>query len=243
MSNQSEKVLAIIPARAGSKGLPLKNIRPFCGIPLVRHAVLCASMIPEVTKIAVSSDSEEILTAASPGPEFLVRRPAALAQDDSPVWDTVRYALTYSEQWGDRFEYVVLLEPTSPCRKPEWVSEALQLLKDHPHADGVHGISLTPFNPIWNCLVEFEGYLDYLVPQGRFYHRRQDVPPTYRMDGSLHVWRARFVREHAGGYHWGQYVGYKTDPRWACSIDTLEEFEELEEKVKKGVIKLAWKLQ
>ena len=240
MAKQSENVLAIIPARGGSKGLPGKNLRPFCQIPLVRHAVMCAEMIPEVTKIAVSSDSEEILTAASPGPEFLVRRPSALAEDDSPVWDTIRHALAYAEQWGDRFEYLLLLEPTSPCRKPEWVSDALALLKASPHADGVHGISITPFNPIWNCLLEKDGRLEYLVPQGRFYHRRQDVPPTYRMDGSLHIWRARFVRGREGGYHWGNHVGYKTDPAWACSIDTLDDFESLEAKVKSGRIKLQW---
>jgi CMP-N-acetylneuraminic acid synthetase len=164
-----------------------------------------------------------------------------LAQDDTPVWDVIRHALAERERiTGTVYQYVVLLEPTSPCRRPVWISEALKLLRETPHADGVHGISLTPFNPIWNCLVEKEGRLEYLVPQGRFYHRRQDVPPTYRMDGSLHVWRARFVRERDGGYHWGQHVGYKTDPRLACSIDTLEQFEELEEKVKKGVIKLAW---
>ena len=241
MAKQSEKVLAIIPARGGSKGLPGKNIRPFCDIPLIRHSFLCALRIPEVTDIVVSSDSEEFMSAACPDPDLWLLRPQELAQDDTPVWAVIRHALAEREKTSSaHFDYVVLLEPTSPCRKPEWVSEALKLLIDHPHADGVHGISLTPFNPIWNCLTESEGYLQYLVPQGRFYHRRQDVPPTYRMDGSLHIWRARFVREREGGYHWGRHVGYKTDPRWACSIDTLEEFEELERKVREGVIKLAW---
>ena len=241
MANQSDKVLAIIPARAGSKGLPGKNIRPFCGLPLVRHAVLCANRIPEVSHFVVSSDSEEVLVAACANPMGHLLRPAELAQDDTPIWAVIRHVLAEGERrFGVTFEYVVLLEPTSPCREPWWVSAALQLLKDHPLADGVHGISLTPFNPIWNCLTEREGYLQYLVPAGRFYHRRQDVPPTYRMDGSLHIWRAGFVREREGGYHWGQHVGYKTDSRWACSIDTLEDFEELERKVKEGVIKLPW---
>lgn len=234
------KVLAIIPGRGGSKGLPGKNIRPFCGLPLIRHSFVCALRVPEVSDIVISSESEEVLAAACSDPELWHQRPLELALDGTPIWEVIRHVLAHCEQGGARFEYVVLLEPTSPCRRSEWISEALQLLKDHPHADGVHGISLTPFNPIWNCLVEREGYLDYLVPQGRFYHRRQDVPPTYRMDGSLHVWRARFVRETEGGYHWGRYVGYKTDPRWACSIDTLEDFEELERKVKEGVIKLPW---
>ena len=234
-------VLAIIPARAGSTGLPGKNIRPFCGVPLINHSFLCALRIPELTDIIISSDSEEILAAACPDPELWLRRPSELAQDDTPVWDVIRYVLAAREkQKGMHFDYVVLLEATSPCRKPEWVSEALKLLKEKPHADGVHGVSLTPFNPIWNCLLEREGYLEYLVPQGRLYHRRQDVPPTYRMDGSLHIWRARFVRETEGGYHWGRYIGYKTDPRWACSIDTLEDFETLVEKVQKGAIVLPW---
>lgn len=235
------EVLVIIPARAGSKGLPGKAIRSFCGLPLIRHSFLCALRIPEVSQIVINSDSEEILAAACPDSELWQLRPPELAQDDTPVWAVVRHALAECEMVTRlAFQYVVLLEPTSPCRRPEWVSGALQLLVEHPHADGVHGISLTPFNPIWNCLVEREGYLDYLVPQGRFYHRRQDVPETFRADGSLHVWRARFVREREGGYHWGLHVGFKTDPRWACSIDTLEEFDELERKVREGVIRLPW---
>ncbi len=234
-------VLAIIPARAGSKGLPGKNIRPFCGIPLVRHSFLCALRIPEVTDIVISSDSEEVLATACPDTDLLLKRPPELAQDDTPVWAVIRHALAEREKTtGTPFQYVVLLEATSPCRKPEWVSEALKLLIAHPHADGVHGISLTPFNPIWNCLLEKDGHLEYLVPQGRFYHRRQDVPPTYRMDGSLHIWRARFVRETEGGYHWGRYIGFHADPDWACSIDTLRDFEELEQRVLRGEIKLAW---
>ena len=238
---RKSKVLAIIPARAGSKGLPGKNLRPFCGLPLVRHSFLCALRIPEVTDIVITSDSEEILAAACPDPELWLLRPSELALDDTPIWAVIRHALAERERrYGMVFDYVVLLEPTSPCRRPEWVSEALQLLKEKPAADGIHGISLTPFNPIWNCLLERGDYLEYLVPQGRFYHRRQDVPPTYRMDGSLHIWRTRFVRETEGGYHFGRHIGYKTDPSWACSIDTLEEFEELERKVKEGVITLPW---
>lgn len=236
----TSKVLAIIPARGGSKGLPGKNLRPFCGIPLIRHSFLCALRIPELTDIVITSDSEDVLAAACLDTDMWLKRPSELAQDETPVWAVIRHALARCEQDGARFDYVVLLEATSPCRRPEWISEALNLLVAHPHADGVHGISLTPFNPIWNCLIESDGYLQYLVPQGRFFFRRQDVPPTYRMDGSLHIWRTRFVREQEVGYHWGQHIGFKTDPQWACSIDTLEDFEALEEKVKKGGIKLAW---
>ena len=97
MANQSEKVLAIIPARGGSKGLPGKNIRPFCGIPLVYHSFLCALRIPEVTDIVITSDSEEVLAAGCPDQDLWVRRPPELAQDDTPVWEAIRHALAERE--------------------------------------------------------------------------------------------------------------------------------------------------
>ena len=237
------RVLALVPARGGSKALPGKNIYPFCGLPLLAHTLLCAKLVPEISRVVVSSDSPEILSvAAQYGPAVRLARPLELATDESPVWDTVRHALVCVEdQENSYYEYLVLLEATSPLRKPRWVSEAIALLVANPEIDGVHGVSEVTPNPVWNAMVlGGDGRLEYLIPSGRFYHRRQDVPPTYRMDGSLHVWRTRFIRQAETGYQWGKYLGYVTDPARACSIDVLQDLKQAEWLVTHEGIALDW---
>lgn len=249
------RVLAVVPARSGSKGLPGKNIRPFVGIPLLCHSVLCALQVPEITTVVVSTDSADYAKVVFHpavsrvlgslgggrlhGVEVMDRRPD-LAQDDTPIWTVLQDVLATKEVAGNVWDFLVLLEVTSPCRKPEWVSGAIRLLEQHESADGVHGVSVDKWNPIWHAMVEKGPYLEYLIPSGRFYYRRQDAPTIWKIDGSLHVWRASFVRHAAGEYHGGKHLKYETDPNWAFSFDELEEFEAAETLVKAGKIALPW---
>ena len=199
-------------------------------------------MVPEINVLVLSSDDADIAHAVQSHGVRWMPRPGELATDESPVWETVRHTLKEVERFGPAYDYVVLLEPTSPFRRPEWISGALKSLEINPGADGIHGCSLTDHNPIWNAFKvdPHTGFLDYLIPEGRFHHRRQDMPNTYKQDGSLHIWRAGFVRENEGGYQWGKHIMFETDPLWACSIDTLEEFDRAEGLVTAGLIKLPW---
>lgn len=231
------KVLALIPARGGSKGLPGKNLRKFLGLPLLAHSILCAKLISEVSRVVVSSDSHEILQVGADYGATDILRPPELSTDESPIWDTVKHTLDVVEMADGRYDYLVLLESTSPLRRPSWIGESLDMLQHNARADGVHGVSENDVSPIWNCLVEDgNGLAKYLIPEGRFYYRRQDVPKTYHMNGSLHIWRAQFVRDTDGGYHWGKHLMYRTEPSgWGPSIDTLEDFKEVERKGRRAV--------
>src|SRR5689334_19934277 len=160
--NAAAEVLAVIPARGGSKGLPGKNIRVFAGLPLIAHSILYARMCPQLGRIVVSTDSAEIAAVAAEydaKPPFI--RPAVLAEDHTPMIPVLQHALSSMEKIErTTFQYVVLLDPTSPGREPADVSEAFQRLKNNPSADGIVSVSRPDFNPLWNCVIEKDGWMD-----------------------------------------------------------------------------------
>lgn len=236
-------LLAVIPARGGSKGLPGKNIRPFVGLPLIAHSILFAKLCRQIGRLIVSTDSAAIADVArSYGADVPFMRPAGLAQDDTPLWAVVRHALEEVEKSdGKRYARLLLLDPTSPARDPEDIQGALDRLDRQPGADGVIGVSQPDFNPIWHCVVERDGWMTYLIDVGTQFSRRQDVPPVYRINGSLYIWQTDFLRREPRGWQrYGRHVICEIPEFRAMSIDDIEEFERAELLVKSGLIKFPW---
>src|SRR6266540_2157187 len=190
-----KRMLAIVPARGGSKGLPGKNIRPLAGLPLIAHSILFAARCPEIDRCIVSTDSREIARVArSFGGDVPFMRPASLAADDTPMWGVIRHALQRVEKAEQRtYDCVLLLDPTSPARESSDVAGVLRRLEESPDADGVIGVSRPDFNPIWHCVVERDGWMSDLIEGGGVSDRRQDVGVVYRINGSIYLWRAGFV--------------------------------------------------
>ena len=236
-------LLAVIPARGGSKGLPGKNTRLFAGLPLIAHSILFAKMCPEITRCIVSTDSVEIASVARQfGAEVPFLRPGELAQDETPLWPVVRHALeTVEDQEGGHYDLVALLDPTSPARESADLQKAVESLSQRPIADGVVGVSRPSFNPIWHCVVEREGWMVDLVEAAPEVQRRQEAPAIYRINGSLYVWRATFVRREP--HDWrrtGRHLLYEIPEARAMSIDTPAQFHQAEWFVKSGGISLPW---
>jgi N-acylneuraminate cytidylyltransferase len=236
------RLVAVIPARGGSKGLPGKNIRPFAGLPLIAHTVLFAKMCPEIERCIVSTDSADIAEVARQfGADVPFLRPAELAQDDTPLWPVLRHALAQVErQDGVQYDALLLLDPTSPAREPADISGAVHRLQEQPRADGVIGVSRPEFNPIWHCVVERDGWMADLLEEGARVERRQDVRPVYRINGSLYLWRTAFVRTARSWRQDGRHRLYEIPESRAMSIDTVEQFERAELLVKIGRIVLPW---
>ena len=237
------QVLAVIPARGGSKGLPGKNTRSFAGLPLIAHSILFARMCPEITRCVVSTDSSEIAEVAKQhGGEVPFLRPAELAQDSSPLFPTLRHALLQMEEFDHTsYDYVVLLDPTSPAREPSDISGALASLAGAPSASGVVSVSEPDFNPMWNCVVEKEGWMADLIPEGARFQRRQDVPRVLRINGALYIWRAEFVRKERSSWRSeGRHLMYEIPERRAMSIDHMFEFQRAELMVTAGLISFPW---
>ncbi len=239
----SSRTLAVIPARGGSKGLPGKNTRIFAGLPLIAHSVLFARMCPEITRCIVSTDSAEIAEVARQhGGDVPFMRLGELAEDSSPLFPVLAHALASIEAAEqEQYDYVVLLDPTSPARDPDDMFRAFARLRDVPSADGVVSVSEPVFNPIWHCVTETEGWMTALIPNGQLFERRQDVPRVFRINGALYVWRAAFVRSVPQSWRAsGKHLTCEIPELRAMSIDTLEEFRHAELLVESGLIKLPW---
>ena len=130
--SDTPKILAVIPARGGSKGIPKKNISPLVGLPLIAHTILFAKMCPEINRCIVSTDSVEIAEVATKfGGDVPFIRPPELALDDTPMWPVIRHALASIEkQYDETYDQLMLLDPTSPAREPSDVTRAVNLLAE-----------------------------------------------------------------------------------------------------------------
>ena len=188
------KVLALIPARGGSKGVPGKNIRPLGGMPLVAHSILAAQQSAYIDRIIVSTDDEKIAAVAREyGAEVPFLRPKELAGDltlDYPVFDHCLAWLDTKE--GYRPDFVVHLRPTGPLRTARQIDESIELLMRHPEADSVRSVHEPDKTPhkMWRP----EGV--YMVPFLRdigipehYNTPRQLLPKTYATNANIGVMR------------------------------------------------------
>jgi len=237
-------ILAIIPGRGGSKGLPGKNIRPLAGLPLIAHSIRLAKMCPEIARTIVTTDSEEIAAVAREyGADVPFLRPAVLAQDETPMWPVLQHALNAVEMAQEkRYGGVLLLDPTSPGRLPADVAQAVAALEKDANAIGVIGVSTPNFNPRWLCVeAAADGYMRQSFAGAKVYTRRQDVPPTYRINGCLYLWR----RDHVANskemrlYDLPHRMVVIPEER-AVNIDTLHDFRIAEMLVREKLIRFPW---
>lgn len=246
METTSPRVLAVIPARGGSKGLPGKNIRPLAGLPLIAHSIEAARMIPSVARCVVSTDSEEIAEVArAHGGDVPFLRPAELAADDTPMAPVLRHALeTVEAQEGSRYDMLLLIDPTSPARDPEQIEAAIAQLAAADDLDGVISVSQPTFNPTWVGVkpsADGSGALERYYPVGTGITRRQDAERYLRINGNFYVWRRDFVvRLEDSWFDEGRHGMVEIPERQAFAIDYEYEFELLEALVAQGFIRLPW---
>lgn len=180
------RVLAVVPARGGSKGLPRKNLRLFEGIPLVGHAGVVAAAVPAIDRAVVSTDDEEIARAAGEyGLAFNGFRPADLSADRVADWPVVNYELQRAEAVdGVRYDIVVMLQPTSPLRRPEHVVETIERLVEG-RFDSVWTVSPTDskHHPLKQLRCDADNRLSYYDDAGGRIIARQQLDALYHRNG------------------------------------------------------------
>ena len=223
------EVLALIPARGGSKGIPGKNIREFAGYPLIAYSIAAGLQAKLVTRVFVSTDDPEIARVAQEfGAEVPFLRPAELAQDDTLDLPVFQHALEWlAENEGYQPDLVVQLRPTSPIRPPDLVDQAIQILCDHPEADSVRGVVSAGQNPhkMWRIepdgkmrnLLDVEGIAEpYNAP-------RQKLPPVYWQTGHIDVIRPDVIlnQESMSGQ---TILPVQIDPVYTVDIDNLRDW-------------------
>ena len=190
------RVLAVIPARGGSRGLPGKNTRSLCGLPLVAHAILAAGATPAITRTVVTTDSPQIAELArAHGGDVPFLRPSELAADDTPMAPVIAHAISTVESMeGSAYDAVVLLDPTSPARDPRQITRAVDLLWHDPGLDGVVSVSEPTFQPEWVGVRQEGSTLSRYFASGVGVTRRQDTARYLRINGNFYVWRAASAR-------------------------------------------------
>jgi CMP-N,N'-diacetyllegionaminic acid synthase len=237
-------VLAVIPARGGSKGVPGKNIRPLAGLSLIGHSIRLAKLCAEIAACVVSTDSEEISAVAREcGAEVPFLRPAELAMDDTPMWPVLQHALAEMESIANRrYGSVLLLSPASPGRLPEDVAKAIKLLEQDQRAVGVVAASVPSFNPRWACVdLAEDGFMRQSFPDGNLYVRRQDVPEIYRINGALYLWRRDYLaNSEAPRYFEMPHRMLEIPESRAIDIDSPRDFRLAELMLQDGMIRFPW---
>jgi N-acylneuraminate cytidylyltransferase len=235
-----KRVLAVVPARGGSVGLPGKNLLPVAGEPLIAHTVRLARAVPEIDRCVVSTDDDTIAhVAARCGAEVPFRRPAELSNDDTPMAPVVRHALAELEAAGEAFDAVVLLMPTTPVRRAADVGAAIrELLRGA--LDGIVSVSEPPFNPLFVGVRQAAGgLLERFSRAGTGLTRRQDAAPFLRVNGLFYVWRADFVRRLERSWlDEGRHAGFVTDDFSALDVDTADDYRRLCRLVDAGIVSL-----
>ncbi len=225
---QGNAILALIPARTGSKGLPGKNVRPLLGKPLISWTIEQALACRAVDRVVVSTDSEEIAEVAKKyGAEVPFLRPVEMAGDDSPRMDAVFHALDFFEQNGERYDCLALLECTSPLRDAEDIESALQKLVATEGAESI--VSVAPVGSAHpEFLLSVQG--EFIAPYaGDFFEvkRRQEIEPLYFFDGSLYIARVDSLRKRGEFYH-SATLPYIVSKYKSFEIDDLEDFKIVE---------------
>ena len=189
--HQNKTFLAIIPARGGSKRLPRKNILDLSGRPMISWSIDAGLKSKYIDKVVVSSDDDEILDIAKKFKAETVKRPGKLASDIATSNDVVKHTLENIEE----YDYIVLLQPTSPLRNYKHIDEAIKLL-EKKSADAIISVCKTDHTPLWSNTLQEDGSLESFIKDEVIDKRSQDLKDYYRLNGAIYICkRDNFLKE------------------------------------------------
>lgn len=222
--------IAIVPARAGSKGILHKNQKMVAGKPLISWTLEAAQSSKFLTKTVVSSDSEGILNIAKHHGIKGILRPYELATDDASSEPVVEHVLK-SIEGGFSYDYIVLLQPTSPARTGKHIDSAIEhLLKDE--ASALISVKETVFSPFKSFVVSQDGYLSGIVDNKKPFMRRQDLPQTYMSNGAIYITRTGSFLEN-NSFYTNKTIPFVMDRNSSIDIDAVEDLIEFERMIEK----------
>jgi len=226
-------ILCVISARGGSKGLKGKNVRPMLGMPLIAWSIEQAKACPEINRVAVSTDSEEIASVARQhGAEVPFMRPAELSDDKAGKWQVWQHALdTYEKQSGWPVDLYVDLDCTSPLRDVSDISRAIAQFRSSD-VDAVISVCEARKNPYFNLLEYEDGALRMSKKLPRPIVRRQDAPAVFEHVASIYVVSPRYLRSGTGLLS-GKVVGYDIGREKSLDVDNDFDFELIEYLMKR----------
>ena len=226
------KILAIIPARGGSKGVPGKNIKLLNGKPLLEYTSEIVLQSNYLTEVIVSTEDERIMEVAeSLGIKVPFIRPMALAQDKTPTIDVIIHALNWYGNKNIFFDAVCILQVTSPFRTLDFLNKAIEKFIS-TNCDSLVSVQKVPheYNPHWTFEVNADGNLKIATGETEIITRRQELPTAYHRDGSIYITKTEvLLKEHS---LYGKSTAFiESDPEFYVNIDTLADWEMAEEMI------------
>ncbi len=225
INKNNSKIIAVVPARGGSKGIPRKNIKLLKGKPLITYTIEAAKKSKLIDRIIVSTDDVEIANIAKEcGAEIPFLRPEELAKDDItdlPVLQHVLKWLIVNEDCNP--DLMIYLRPTAPIRDPEDIDRAVKLLMDSS-ADSLRSVSLVKEHPYWMFKLDENNVLEAFNKDNsiREYPRRQLLPDLYIINGNIDIVRSRNITDNK--LYGKKVIGFNIDHEKAIDIDSLLDF-------------------
>jgi len=228
------RILALIPARGGSKGVPGKNIKSLDGKPLLAYTSEVALQSNYFSEVILSSDDEQIIEAGKKlGITVPFVRPATLAEDNTATIDVIIHALKWYESQNVFFDAVCLLQVTSPFRSVTFLNTAIEkFIKSN--CDSLVSVLTVPheYNPHWTFEVNIEGNLKIATGENQIISRRQELPVAYHRDGSIYITKTKVLLQDKSLY--GKTIAFiESEPESYVNIDTLQDWEKAEEIIKR----------
>jgi CMP-N-acetylneuraminic acid synthetase len=227
------RILGIIPARGGSKGVPGKNIKLLNGKPLLQYTAEIALESQYLVAVILSSNDKQIITVAkSLGIQVPFLRPEELAQDTTPTIDVIIHALQWYQNQAIFFDAVCLLQVTSPFRTVEFLDKAIEKFIASG-CDCLVSVQKVPheYNPHWTFEVNTEGNLKIATGEEKIISRRQDLPDAYHRDGSIYIMKTEVLLQQHSLY--GKSISFiESTPELYVNIDTVADWEKAEQMIK-----------
>ncbi|PEY36301.1 acylneuraminate cytidylyltransferase [Bacillus cereus] len=194
----NKKVIALIPARGGSKSIPYKNIKFLNGKPLIKWTIEIALKMKEIDKVIVSTDDDAIASVAQKSGAEVLKRPPELAQDNSLSIDTVKHALNTFKKAGEHYDIMFYLEPTSPLRSIDDLLTCLQLLINNEQGfTSVATFSKAELNPHRAWKINYQNKPELFIDGANPFLPRQKLPQAYQLNGAVYVFYTNTINENS----------------------------------------------
>lgn len=229
-------VIAIIPARSGSKGIKDKNLSNLCGYPLLAYSIVAAKLAKHVDRVLISTDSEHYAEIGRRyGAEVPFLRPAELSGDTSTDRDFMLHAMQWvQDHEGQLPEYWIHLRPTTPLRDPAHVDASIQMLINRPEATALRSAHVAPESPFKWFRFNESGFLTALTSEDtsldKYNLPRQSYPKAYIPDGYVDIVKSTFVM-NSGQFHGDRVLGYESP--YCTEVDSQDELDLLEFQLRK----------
>ena len=212
--------LAIIPARGGSKRLPRKNVLELGGKPLIVWSIEAAKESKYIDSVVVSSDDDEILSIATKHGAQSLKRPAELAGDEATTADTLVHVI---KNMKEAYDYVVLLQPTSPLRDTQDIDEAIKYLFEK-EAKSIISVCEMEHSPLWANTLPNDRNMQTFLKEEVINRRSQDLEPYYRLNGAIYICKTEEFLEAKSFFLKENVFAYEMPQKKSVDIDTDLDF-------------------